>query len=100
MFMSPGEAGCQTTYSSTGISSATSTHSSYLSPGPVYVPTTRPGFGGSSVNSVSSHHHHHYPQNHHHASFLPQHNAESSQQVASALQQIHIDKIGELIGEI
>ncbi|XP_065351506.1 transcription factor GATA-4-like isoform X2 [Cloeon dipterum] len=93
MFMSPGEAGCQTTYSSTGISSASSTHSSYLSPGPVYVPTTRPGFGGSSVNSVSSHHHH-YPQNHHHASFLPQHNAESSQQVASALQQIHIDKIG------
>ncbi|XP_059487580.1 transcription factor GATA-4-like isoform X2 [Neocloeon triangulifer] len=99
MFVSPNEAGCPTTYGSNSISSASATHSSYLSSGPVYVPTTRvAGYGGSSVSSVSSHHHH-YPQNHHHHTpFLQHHNADSPQQclptVATALQQMHADKIG------
>jgi len=59
-------------------------------------------YGGSSVSSVSSHHHHHYPgvgQNHHHSSFLQHHNSDPQQclpTVATALQQMHADKIGEL----
>jgi hypothetical protein len=49
----------------------------------------------------SHHHHHHYPgvgQNHHHSSFLQHHNTDAQQclpTVATALQQMHADKMGE-----